>query len=61
MALTQADELALAAPRFSVQESEPNADVLEDLHRIEDDKSVRRPTVFNWQRRASAKVCSASG
>ena len=40
MALTRADERALAAPRFSVQESEPNADVLEDLHRIEEDKTV---------------------
>jgi hypothetical protein len=40
MALTQADELAIAAPKFSVQESEPDADVLEDLHRIEDDKTV---------------------
>src|SRR5690606_11837845 len=40
MALTQADELPLAAPRFGVQEPEPNADVLEDLHRIEDDKTV---------------------
>lgn len=40
MALTQADELALAAAKFSVQESEPNAEVLEDLHRIEDDKTV---------------------
>lgn len=40
MALTQADELALTAPKFAVQESEPNSEVLEDLHRIEDDKTV---------------------
>lgn len=40
MALTQADELALATSRFAVQESEPNAEVLKDLHRIEDDRSI---------------------
>ena len=40
MALTQADELALAAPRFNLQESEPTSEVLEDLHRIEADKTI---------------------
>lgn len=40
MALTQADELALAAPKYSLQEAEPGAEVLEDLHRIESDQTV---------------------
>ena len=39
MALTEADELPLAATRF-VREPEPDAEILEDLHRIEDDPSV---------------------
>lgn len=39
MALTEADELRLASASF-VHEPEPNAEVLEDLHRIEDDKTV---------------------
>lgn len=39
MALTQADELPLSS-RWSVRESESDAEVLADLHRIEDDKSV---------------------
>lgn len=39
MALTEADELQLSTTLF-VAEPEPNAEVLEDLHRIEDDPSV---------------------
>lgn len=40
MALTESDELALPATTLIAEESDPNAEVLEDLHRIEDDKSV---------------------
>lgn len=39
LALTEADELQLSVPRY-IHESEPDAEVLEDLHRIEDDPSV---------------------
>lgn len=39
VALTEADELPLTHQKL-VHEAEPNAEVLEDLHRIEDDKTV---------------------
>lgn len=39
MALTEADEISLSPARF-VHEAVPDAEVLEDLHRIEDDQSV---------------------
>ena len=40
MALTRADELSLDAKPGFIREAEPDADVLEDLHRIEGDISV---------------------
>lgn len=39
MALTQADELPRSTGRF-VREPEPDAEILEDLHRIEDDPEL---------------------
>lgn len=39
MALTKADELPLSTSHFA-RESEPDAEILEDLHRIEDDPNV---------------------
>ncbi len=40
LALTEAEEIALAAPGYSIHESEHGAQVLEDLYQIEDDKTV---------------------
>lgn len=40
MALTRADELALTTSNGFVHEAEPDAEVLEDLHQIENDDSI---------------------
>lgn len=39
-ALTEADSLPLSTSGFFVQEAEPDSEVLEDLHLIEDDETV---------------------